>query len=100
MVSTDQSLLGGFAGGSKGPSYRGAVAIGYDAAEDHAPRIEALGAYFSADEIVTIARSHGVPVIEQSAIVDGLLECGLGDYIPTELFRAVAAVFRVLGITE
>lgn len=81
------------------PSFRGAVAIGYSAASDDAPRIEAIGAYFSADEIVSIARQYGVPVVENSPIVDALNQCDIGESIPAELFRAVAVVFKRLGIS-
>ena len=81
------------------PSFRGAVALGYSAACDDAPRIEAIGAYFTADEIVAIARQYGVPVVENSPIVDALNQCELGESIPAELFRAVAVVFKRLGIS-
>ena len=81
------------------PSFRGAVALGYSAASDDAPRIEAIGAYFTADEIVGIARQYGVPIVENSPIVDSLNQCELGESIPAELFRAVAIVFKRLGIS-
>lgn len=81
------------------PQFRGAVAVGYDTESDEAPRIEAIGAYFTADEIVSIARQHGVPVVQNSALVEALQKCDLGDYIPAELFRAVAVVFRTLGLS-
>ena len=78
--------------------YRGAVALGYDFSSDEAPRIEAIGAYFTADEIVAVAKQFGVPIIENSPLVESLQRCGLGDYIPRELFRAVAIVFRTLRL--
>lgn len=81
------------------PSFRGAVALGYSADSDDAPRIEAIGAYFTADEIVSIARRYGVPVVENSPIVDALNQCDIGESIPAELFRAVAVVFKRLGIS-
>lgn len=81
------------------PSFRGAIALDYDRASDDAPRIAAIGAYFTADEIVSIARQYGVPVVEHSSLVDALNHCELGESIPAELFRAVAVVFKRLGIT-
>lgn len=80
------------------PLFRGAVAIGYKPDSNEAPRIEAIGAYFTADEIVKIARQYGVPVVENRTLVDALHRCDLGEYIPTELFRTVAIVFRALGL--
>lgn len=90
--------FGGTSFKDKTPSFRGAVAVGYQAELDEAPRIEAIGAYFTADEIVSIARQQGVPVIEHGALVDALQQCQLGQHIPSELFRAVAVVFRSLGL--
>ena len=81
------------------PFFRSAVALGYSTDSDDAPRIEAIGAYFTADEIVSIARQYGVPVVENSPIVDALNQCDIGETIPAELFRAVALVFKRLGIS-
>ena len=67
-----------------------AVALSYD--EHSAPRVTASGRGATADEILAMAREHGIPLEEDPALAEVLGNIELGDAIPPELYRAVAEV--------
>lgn len=69
-----------------------AAALRYKQGEDAAPRLVAKGSGRTAERIVEIARSHGVPVHEDRDLVEVLSALDLGDAIPPELYKAVAEV--------
>ena len=80
-----------------------AVAIKFDAKEMTAPRVLAKGAGFIAERIKEIAKEHQVPIIENKPLAQALYKMvDIGDYIPVELYRAVAEilayVYRLKGI--
>lgn len=67
-----------------------AVGLRYEG--EGAPRVTARGVGPVADEIIALAREHGVPVQEDRHLVELLSELELGDEIPRELYIAVAEV--------
>jgi flagellar biosynthesis protein len=69
---------------------RTAVALHYD--EQHAPRITAKGQAALADEIIALAREHGIPLHEDKQLAALLSQLELGSEIPRELYIAVAEV--------
>jgi len=69
-----------------------AVALSYDEETDESPRITAKGRGYLADEIVRRAREHNVPVYEDEHVVALLEKLELGDYIPPQLYMAVAEI--------
>ncbi|MFH1539872.1 MAG: EscU/YscU/HrcU family type III secretion system export apparatus switch protein [bacterium] len=71
---------------------KGAAALSYEAEEDVAPRIVAKGRGIIAEKIIELAREHGVPLYEDRTLVELLLKLDLGEYIPHELYQAVAEV--------
>jgi flagellar biosynthesis protein FlhB len=70
-----------------------AVALRFKAEEMAAPRVVAKGADHMAERIREVAREHGVPLVENKPLAQALFKMAdLGDYVPVELYRAVAEV--------
>jgi flagellar biosynthetic protein FlhB len=56
-----------------------------------APQVVAKGAGFVADKIKTVARLHGVPIVENKPVARGLFYgVKLGGYIPEKFYLVVA----------
>ena len=68
-----------------------AVALKYEKKEI-APRVVAKGKGVIAEKIISLAKEHGVPIWEDKALVDILLKLDVGDFIPVELYKAVAEI--------
>ena len=77
--------------GAKRPPKK-AVALKYAPAEDKAPRVVAKGEGYLAERIIALAREAGVPIKEDSELVQSLMEVELAREIPPELYEAVAVV--------
>ncbi len=80
-----------------------AIALKFDAREMIAPRVLAKGAGHIAGRIREIAREHQIPVVEEKPLAQALYKMvEIGDYIPAELYRAVAEVlayvYRLKGM--
>ncbi|MBI2900640.1 MAG: EscU/YscU/HrcU family type III secretion system export apparatus switch protein [Planctomycetes bacterium] len=73
-----------------------AVALQYVRAEDEAPRVVAKGRGALAERILDLARKHGVPVHQDTDLVEVLVKLDLGDLIPPELYKAVAEILAHL----
>ncbi len=70
-----------------------AVALRYDAREMDAPMVVAKGSGHVAERIKDIAREHGVPVIENKPLAQGLFQMvEIGRTIPEALYKAAAEV--------
>lgn len=67
-----------------------AVALFYDG--QNTPQITAKGWGACAEEIVAIAREHDIPLCDNPALVDLLVNLELGDSIPETLYVAVAHI--------
>ncbi len=67
-----------------------AVAFNYDGSG--APKVTAKGKGFLADQIVDLARDHGIPLQQDAALVSLLAKVPLEAEIPRELYLAVAEV--------
>jgi len=76
-----------------------AAALTYDPVKPEPPQVVAVGRGHIADEIVRVAREHGVPLMEDPALVEALAALDVSEYIPRELYAVVAEVlayvFRV-----
>lgn len=73
-----------------------AVALKYERGQS-APEVVAKGADHLALRIRTLAREHGVPIIENPPLARSLYgRAEVGDRIPAELFEAVAEVLAYL----
>jgi flagellar biosynthetic protein FlhB len=80
-----------------------AIAIRFNAEEMIAPLVLAKGAGHVAQRIKEIAIEHQVPLVEDKPLAQALYKMvELGDYIPAELYRAVAEVlayvYRLKGM--
>ncbi len=69
-----------------------AVALKYDPEEDQAPRVVAKGRGRLAELILEVARQHGIPIREDSELVQSLYRVELEAEIPPELYEAVAVI--------
>jgi len=70
-----------------------AVALKYDMSSMAAPKVVARGAGYIAQRIREIALENGIPVIERKPLAQALYKaCEVGDYVPPELYKAVAEV--------
>lgn len=67
-----------------------AIALIYD--EVSAPTVGAKGEGDLAEQIVAIAREHGVPLYENPELVRSLAQLELGDEIPELLYRIIAEI--------
>lgn len=67
-----------------------AVALFYDGKST--PTVTAKGTGAVADNIIAIAEEHGVPLCDNSALVELLVQLELGDEIPETLYLAVAYI--------
>jgi flagellar biosynthesis protein len=72
------------------PAPRRAIALEYDG--DSAPRVSALGHNEVAEQIIAIAREHGVPLMENPELAGLLAQLDLGDQIPETLYLCVAQI--------
>lgn len=71
---------------------KSAVALRYTPGEAEAPRVVAKGKGFTADKILEQAKEHGVPVQQDSSLVQVLSNLELNEQIPVELYQVVAEV--------
>jgi flagellar biosynthesis protein len=69
---------------------KAAVALRYNAATDKAPKVTAKGQGVVAEKIMALAQEHGVPMREDSDLVQVLAQLDLNREIPPTLYRVVA----------
>jgi len=82
-----------------------AVALKFDAASMVAPAVVAKGSGHIAERIKETARNHQVPIIEDKPLAQALFKMvEIGEFIPAELYRAVAEVlayvYRLKGMYQ
>ena len=82
-----------------------AVALKYDSLGMHAPKVVAKGAGNVAQKIKEIARFNRIPVVENKPLARTLFkELQINQYIPRELYKAVAEVlayvYRLRGMQK
>ena len=74
------------------PKRQLAVALGYDVDKDAVPKILAKGAGKVAAKILELAKQNNIPIREDADLVQALAQLDLGEFIPPELYPAVAEV--------
>lgn len=67
-----------------------AVALRYDRARDDAPKVTATGKGRVAENIIEIAKEHGIPVKDDPDLVEVLSSLEIDQEIPPEIYVAVA----------
>ena len=76
--------------------YEKAAALKYRHGKDSAPTLVAKGRGKLAEQIIEIARKHGVPIQEDKELVEFLSMLDLYQEIPPELYRAVAEILAFI----
>jgi len=75
-----------------------AVALQYDG--ENAPTVTASGEGAIAEEIIRVAREHGIPLREDVMLAALLSELELGEEIPPLLYRVIAEVIAYAYIVS
>jgi flagellar biosynthesis protein len=73
-----------------------AVALKYKMNIDPAPIVVAKGKGLIAERIIQIAQEHHIPIREDPDLVEVLAKLELNQFIPTELFQAVAEILAFI----
>ncbi len=73
-----------------------ATALNYDLEKAFAPRVTATGKGETAEEIIRIARENGIPIREDSALMELLMNVDVMEEVPPEAFQLVAEVFAFI----
>jgi flagellar biosynthesis protein len=71
---------------------KAAAALHYDPVGSEPPEVVATGRGLAADEIVRIAKEHGIPLYEDAGLVEALSRLDCSAVIPRELYAIVAEV--------
>ena len=69
-----------------------AAALHYDPVGSEPPEVLATGRGIAAEEIVRVAREHGIPLYEVAGLVEALARLDCSAHIPRELYAVVAEV--------
>lgn len=69
-----------------------AVALKYEAAKREAPEVVASGRGQVAEQIIALAKAHGIHIKQDPDLVEVLSRLDIGDVIPPELYAVVAEV--------
>ncbi len=69
-----------------------AVALVYNKKRADAPQVVASGKGSIAQNIIAMAREHGVYIKEDNDLVELLSQVPVGEEIPVELYKAIAEV--------
>lgn len=73
-----------------------AIGLQYDPEKDNAPKVKVRGAGFLAERIIKMARQYGVPIKQDSELVETLYALDINQEIPPELYRAVAEILAYI----
>ena len=73
-----------------------AVALLYKKNETTAPKVVAKGKGYIAEKIRELARTNGVPLVEDKPLARALFKIDLDAVIPSDLFRAVAKILAYI----
>ncbi|GAC90637.1 hypothetical protein KN10_1073 [Anoxybacillus flavithermus NBRC 109594] len=79
-----------------GPS---AAVIRYEQG-DKAPTVVAHGRGYIAEKIIELAKQNGVPIEQDAALVQHLLDLDLGDTIPPQLYAVIAEILILIEKME
>ncbi len=73
-----------------------AVAIRYEAEKDPAPKIIGKGSGAIAEKIIALAKEHGIPIHEDTDLVEILSRLDLNAPIPPETYVVVAEILAFI----
>ncbi len=69
-----------------------AIALRYDPDRDRAPKIVAKGEGSIAERIIKLAKENNIPVVEDTDLVNAMINMEVYEEIPPELYRAIAQI--------
>lgn len=69
-----------------------AVALRYDSTSNYSPEVIAKGERLVAERIVELAKKSNIPLYRDQQLVSQLMQVGLTQEIPAELYEAVATI--------
>lgn len=81
---------------SKTKPQKKAVALKYDREQDHAPKVVGKGAGQVAEKIIALAKEHGIPIQQDSDLVEILSRLNLNQEIPPETYVLVAEILAFI----
>ncbi len=67
-----------------------AVALRYDPLKDGAPKVSAKGSGAVAENIIELAKKHGVPVKDDPDLLEVLSKLAIEEEIPSDVYVIVA----------
>ncbi|RKQ37469.1 EscU/YscU/HrcU family type III secretion system export apparatus switch protein [Oceanobacillus halophilus] len=73
-----------------------AAALSYDSESNSAPILSASGKNLIAEEMIALAKTNQIPIVEDPNLVNLLAELNINEAIPEELYQAVAEVFAFI----
>ncbi|MDG5788649.1 EscU/YscU/HrcU family type III secretion system export apparatus switch protein [Evansella sp. AB-P1] len=76
-----------------GPS---AAVIRYDESTNEEPKIVAQGKGHVAQKILELAKENDIPMEEDTALLETLLDMDLGDNIPPQLYTVMAEILLLI----
>ncbi|WP_227935794.1 EscU/YscU/HrcU family type III secretion system export apparatus switch protein [Alkalihalobacillus deserti] len=73
-----------------------AIALRYQADKDESPKVIGKGQGIMADEIISLAKEHHIPIQEDPSLIQMLSQLEVNQSIPPELYEVVAEVFAFI----
>lgn len=73
-----------------------AIALKYQHQDDPAPKVVASGQGHAAQRLIETAQEHAVPIHQDADLAEALAPLPAGQFIPPELYAAVAEVLAML----
>lgn len=73
-----------------------AVALKYQAESDNAPKLVAKGKGGVAEKIIAVAKEHGIPIHEDSDLLEILSTLEIEQEIPAALYSAIAEILAFI----
>ncbi len=84
----------------KGEKLPVAVALKYEIGKDPAPKVAAKGKGTIAEQIIKVAKEHGITVREDASLVEILEKLDIDTVIPLEAYNAVAEILNYVYKTN
>ncbi|MGM7681717.1 EscU/YscU/HrcU family type III secretion system export apparatus switch protein [Cytobacillus sp. Hm23] len=75
---------------------REAIALKYDREKKASPTIIGKGKGIVAENIISVAEEHNIPLQEDPTLVNLLSQLNINEAIPEELYEAVAEIFAFI----
>ena len=73
-----------------------AVALQYKSDSEDAPLVSVKAEQFLADKVISLAKKHSIPIVEEPALAESLHQLEQDQEIPEELYEPVALILSKL----